>query len=319
METPRPVYQYQPETQYSFTTPQEFYRLRDFGQKFEATIAFVRKHGLNMYRVLLIPALLAVVPMLAVSLFQILNRPTQVDPGDWRAVLASSGPGLGAVIILSLTVYMVLYAMFYSFVKLRMYQPDPTAKLTPQEVWAHARGYVLPLMGYAFVAVVLVLLAMMFLFLPGIYVGVVFSMLLPIVVFEDAGLGRSISRSFSLMSGKWWSTFGLIVVGSMALGIITVPLSLFSQGAAVAVVAGGGFASKVALAVAQLVQLVVQLLLAPLFNLLLLFQYFNLVERRDHVSLQWRAEQLGQTPAAAQAAAAPDDNLFRPSYGDQSL
>lgn len=322
--TPTPVSAYLTESERTFTTPRDYYRLRDFGQKFEAAIAYMRRHGLNMYRVLLLPLLLSALPLVllaaaALAMSQQLAEWTGgFDPKNPFDTLAAVLPLVG-LLLLGLGLIMgVMYAMLFGFMKCRMAQPDPAVKLSTAEVWQVARGYVLPLLGYFFVTSVLSVVGWFLFLIPGVYLFVVFLLLPNVLVFEDQGFGRNFGRSFSLIRGKWWSTFGLYVIGAMILGmlsfmvnmvvmVVMVPLSLVADPTLVTVVT----------AISQFLMMALQFLLFPLVSVLLLFQYFNLVERRDHVSLQWRVEELGQTPAAAQPnAAAPDDSLFRPSYGD---
>ena len=72
-----------------------------------------------------------------------------------------------------------------------------------------ARG-VLAVAG-AFVAIFASLLLLV---LPGIWVAFSLSMVLPIVVFEDAGPSQALRRSFQLVKGRWWPTAGfLLLVG----------------------------------------------------------------------------------------------------------
>ncbi|MCC3157378.1 hypothetical protein LJ737_09010 [Hymenobacter sp. 15J16-1T3B] len=324
MATPTPTYVYQSEAQRSFATPQDYYRLRDFGQKFEATIAFLRKHGGNMYRILLLPLLAAIVPLAV--LMTVFGRSFRFNQfgnssgASSQAVLMM--PALFGLVVLMLAALLVQYAMLYGFVKRRMYQPDPAVPISAGEAWDEGKRYLLPLIGYSLVAGVLVVLGYFLLLLPGIYLSIAVLLLPSVVVFEDADLGSIFSRCLQLIRGKWWSTFGLYMVASMAIGMLSagvgVVLGIFTAGFSLK--AADTQAAFTAVAVLQAVQLGINLLLVPTVYVLLMFQYFNLVERRDHVSLQWRAEQLGQTPGGPTGPDGPAaDDLFRPSYGDQAL
>ncbi|NIR52260.1 hypothetical protein GWO43_27075 [candidate division KSB1 bacterium] len=48
--------------------------------------------------------------------------------------------------------------------------------------------------------------------LPGIYLGVALSFTLFVLIREQTHIGQAISRSFELVSGHWWFTFGLLFV-----------------------------------------------------------------------------------------------------------
>lgn len=346
-----PSYANQTDSQRPFVTPQDYYRLRDFGQKFEATIGFLRRHGGNLYRVLLMPLLLALVPLVLFALLfgysasvPLLGR----SPTDTLLLLVPGLLGLGLLILAAM---MGQYVMVYGFVKCRMHQPDAATPLSAAEVWAEGKRHLLRVIGYGIVGygvvlgafmlvlvpvvyavsrvaslgvlgVVLVFFVFLLLLIPGMYLSVIILLLPCVVVFEEGDLVTTFRRCLTLIKGKWWSTFGLYMVASMAISMVagglgvvitlsTTILNLKDPNPS-AVVVG--------MAVAQAVQLGIYFLLYPVLHVLVMFQYFNLVERHDHVSLQWQAELLGQAPGGAvPLPAAPDDTLFRPSYGDQAL
>ncbi|GAB3837906.1 hypothetical protein [Hymenobacter jeollabukensis] len=328
MATPTPPFAYQSDAQRTFATPQDYYRLRDFGQKFEATSVFLRRHGGNLYRVMLLPLLVAIVPLATLMIlfgrnFRSGQAYGQLGQGN-SISLALMSPAIFGLVVLVLAAMLVQYAMLYGFVKRRMYQSDPTATISAGEAWDEGKRYLLPLIGYSIVAGVFVMIGYVLLILPGIYLSIAVLLLPCVVVFEEADLGSTLSRCLQLIRGKWWSTFGLYIVASIAMwmlaaglgAVLTIVTALFGAKSA------DGEAVMSTVIVAQAVQISINLLLTPIIYVLLMFQYFNLVERRDHVSLQWRAEQLGQAPegpGSPSGPAGPDDALFRPSYGDQAL
>ena len=315
---------FQSDAQRTYTTPQDFYRLRDFGQKFEAAFAFLKKHGGNLYRVMLVPLLLALVPLVIVAVLFARNFNPAALAG--RAGLESGlllmMPAFFGLGVLILAALMAQFVLLYGFVKLRMRQPDPAVSIAAAEAWNEGKRYLLPLIGYSVVAAVLVTIGLFLLFLPGIYLATVLVLLPSVVVFEDADLGTSFSRCFALIKGKWWSTFGLYMIAYVAIAMVSggVGMVITIISTVLSLKDPSGNATVVGIALAQSVQMGINLLLYPVLYVLLMFQYFNLVERHDHVSLQWQAEQLGQTPGGPTGAdPTPDDNLFRPSYGDQAL
>ncbi|AYA35654.1 hypothetical protein D3Y59_00465 [Hymenobacter oligotrophus] len=307
------------ESERAFTSPQDFYRRRDFGQKFEATFAFLGKHGGNLYRVLLVPMLVTMAAM-AGLFFSVFSSMPTLERGDISSVQLLMVPAFVGLFIVVMLASLATYAMMYAFVKRRMESPDATAPLTVAEVWAEARPNMLPLLGYGFVAAVLVMLGYMLFFLPGAYLTMAMYLLPCVVVFERADLGQTLSRSVGLIRGKWWSTFGLMMVGGIGVFIVSAAV-----GGVLGLVFGfmGVFSSDAVgtagFAFVQSVQMALNMALYPVLFLLLMFQYFNLVERRDGISLQWRVQEIGQTPAAGNAASGTDDTLFRPSYGDPTL
>lgn len=55
---------------------------------------------------------------------------------------------------------------------------------------------------------------------PGIYLGVAFSMAAPLMVFRDQGIGDAMSNSFNLIKGQWWSTFGVLLVIYLLIAVL---------------------------------------------------------------------------------------------------
>jgi hypothetical protein len=87
----------------------------------------------------------------------------------------------------------------------------------------------------------LVIATLLFLALvgPGVWLGVSFSMVTPVVALEDRGVFTSLGRSIQLVRGRWRPTFGYLVLvsvlGSVAIQliqIVAVPLAAVGGAAA---------------------------------------------------------------------------------------
>jgi hypothetical protein len=72
---------------------------------------------------------------------------------------------------------------------------------------------------------------MVFFVLPGIWLAIVFSVAFPLLAFERASVGDCVGRSFKLVKGHWWHSFGLVLVLAMLIGflgyVIYLPFMLF--------------------------------------------------------------------------------------------
>jgi hypothetical protein len=75
--------------------------------------------------------------------------------------------------------------------------------------------------GLEFLIVISVFVAALFCYLPGIYMWVVLSLAAPIMVFEGREVGDSYSHSFKLISGEWWTTFGVRFVVGLLIGLLS--------------------------------------------------------------------------------------------------
>jgi hypothetical protein len=157
-----------------------------------------------------------------------------------------------------------------------------------RDAWRRVRPVFLPLLGYALltllaatvVIAVLVGIAVVvgFAALPlGIVLGVLFALgLVPLymwlatklflvpsaMILEGVGIRRAIARSWVLTRGRFWSTFGVIVIISLAFGfvaqVISIPLSLLS-GAISVIVAPTGAEDPSGLVASIVIQFVGQI------------------------------------------------------------
>jgi hypothetical protein len=57
--------------------------------------------------------------------------------------------------------------------------------------------------------------------IPGIFIGVQLAVSLPVLVVEGRRGSQALSRSWSLVSGQWWHSFGTIVLAWLLLGIVS--------------------------------------------------------------------------------------------------
>jgi hypothetical protein len=84
-------------------------------------------------------------------------------------------------------------------------------------------GYGFARFGSLLLVSTLVCLAMLagfiVLVIPGIFIGVQLAVSLPVLVVEGRRGSQALSRSWSLVSGQWWHSFGTIVLAWLLLGI----------------------------------------------------------------------------------------------------
>ncbi|TGD78876.1 hypothetical protein [Hymenobacter wooponensis] len=145
------------------------------------------------------------------------------------------------------------------------------------------------------------------------YVSVTLSLFLIIWVRERLGFFATIGRSFRLIWGKWWSTFGLLMVMliicmmlmfalMLVTSLISSPLALIKSNGTLEGTARVGFI------LANALSTLLSLVIYPLILLALAFQYFNLVERKEGESLHYLVDAIGQpAPEAQPQVLLPDD------------
>lgn len=76
----------------------------------------------------------------------------------------------------------------------------------------------LALWGLSLVLAVFVGVGFLALFAPGVILGIMFSLAFPVLLLENAGIGKSLTRSRELVDHRWGKTFALfLVVGAIVL------------------------------------------------------------------------------------------------------
>ncbi|SNR40101.1 hypothetical protein [Hymenobacter mucosus] len=330
----------------SFTQPSDFLQERNFGQKIEATFDFLRVHFRPLLRVLVVLVLpLALVTGIASGLLQsklinaIRNVSTQPNStiGFVNDLLTS--PSYSLTILGGMLLFVVLQLTVYSYVLVSMNRPSPAVPVTISEVWEMVRKRFLGMLGVSLSLVLLFLVASMllslffgllgsglatlsssgafFLIIPLTYIaiayiGVTLSLFFIVWLRERKGMFASIRRCFQLIKGKWWSTFGLlIVVGLITTTVMVLLLSVLAAMAFPFVKQLSQLSDqlvKLLLIVAASLQSLAMLGVLPVFILAICFQYFNLVERHDGEGLYLQLASLGQAPpAAAPSVLQPDE------------
>jgi hypothetical protein len=310
--------------------PIEFQKSRDFGQKINATFEFLRQNFSSLGKALF---LIGGAPILIGSLTfgyfygkmlgsVFTTNATGIDPSDNFLV----GMGLsGVLMFISLIVGGVLVmAVLMGYFKL--YQARKTSAIPLEDIWTETKQLFWTIFGTSFligvvlgVVYLIMLLPLLLLATTGVfmimiwfisfmvifvYISISFSLIFPIVVFEETNAFNAISRAFYLIKGKWWSTFGTLFVlelirGTMA-AIFFIPAYVFIIINAVHSMDGGISEPS----------LVAQIVIFSGFTLYILssfilyaipltgvnFQYFNLVELKESKGLLQQINTLGETP-----------------------
>ncbi|MDR1664563.1 MAG: glycerophosphoryl diester phosphodiesterase membrane domain-containing protein [Clostridiales bacterium] len=139
----------------------------------------------------------------------------------------------------------------------------------------------------------------------------VFSLSVPVSVFERRTFHRALARSWRLLKGDFWKILGLRLLWS-----VTVYLFSYSaQGLAVTVTglidtAGTGiaeiapFAGATGMSAVMAVSLIMSLLTWPLEGIFTSLLYFNQRIKKEGLDMEIAVEQLSETPAEPSATAA---------------
>ncbi len=144
-------------------------------------------------------------------------------------------------------------------------------------------------------------LALIPLIAPGIWLFISWIAATPALLAEGTRGRRALGRSFSLVRGRWWPTFGTYLLGSLLAAIVTGIIGFALVAVLFSGVADGGFAEFLIGAVTQTVAGVIT---TPFMAALVAVIYFDLRVRKEGFDLELLAADVGIEPPDE---AAPDD------------
>ena len=303
-----------------------FRKTRDFSNKINATFEFIRQNVKLLLKCLAYIAGPFILMLGVVSAYfqQFAFNPLEMIQGGNVAFEGQTNEFwliyFGLIVAAIVNSVMVI-TVVNEFVKI--YIKDP-AELSFDQVWVKVKdtffNYFFSLIGYSisiallvgFIALLLAGLGaagggfLVFIFALGLIFVVVATMILIYIAIiakttEDLGLFQSIQRGFYLLKGKWWSTFGIIIVmgllSSLAGVIFSIPNTIiigidafhgvtndFSEVSAT---------SQIVVIFTNIISSFGTTILSSIPIIAVIFQYYNLVERRDATGMMDEISAMG--------------------------
>lgn len=306
----------------------DFPRLRDFSMKVNATFEFVKQNFKPLAKSILViagpPALIASL-VIGNFMSDFMKFTTNMGTGNFGDLFLTVDFWVQMMLLLVFGILTYIFTIATINNYLILYSEKRTNQIEVPEVWARVRETFWMYFGTAIFLGILILAAYLVLIIPIvllaavspflIFFGVVFfiiafmyllfsvSLTFFIRGYEKKGFFESLSRSFYLVRGKWWSTFGLIVILSMIAGVISyifmVPYYIATFSTLLHQTTPDTFAepsssllliSKIFLTLYYLAQI----MLSMIPNVGIAFQYFNLVELKEAKGLLSDIEKFGQ-------------------------
>jgi hypothetical protein len=159
-------------------------------------------------------------------------------------IYTSDSTGLLSIVIIVLSVLAALLTVgAMSKALLDGYSGHPTSWRHSLQATAARLG---PLLWLAILTEVLLIIAYFLLVIPGIYLTICWTLAIPVLMFEGLGGYGALRRSRELITGHWWTTFGALLVGIIAivacyivLGLILNAIANSSSHISVILVVGG--------------------------------------------------------------------------------
>jgi hypothetical protein len=294
----------------------ELRKTRDFGEKFNATFEFIRQN----YKGFMPAVLFISVPLVLIGMFIVTYYTYFIFLEEAGSLGEASGPlaafslmsrffGLALIAYLFIGVgYLVNTSLVYNYIRLYPERENPTS-ITVGELWNVAKKDIGNIFVAGLLAVIVSGIGFIFLFLPGVYLGVTLALITSVVVFERKSVGDAFSRCFYLIKDKWWSTFGLIFVAIIlqsVMGMIfNIPQYIMTfvitlNSASSDFTAGLPLWQKLILLLTTSISVIGSSMLYCISFIAIAFQYFNLVERREATGLMNQIEGFGSAPTTPQ-------------------
>jgi hypothetical protein len=105
-------------------------------------------------------------------------------------------------------------------------------RTTWQDSLGYASTHLVPLVALAIVSGVLLTIGYLLFVIPGVFFTVAWCAAFTVLMYERTGPLRSLSRSWELVKGHWWMTFGALLVGLVIVFGISFLVGLILGGAA---------------------------------------------------------------------------------------
>ncbi|WOK04384.1 hypothetical protein RT717_14990 [Imperialibacter roseus] len=210
------------------TTPKiELYKMRDFGQKLNATIEFIRANFKKLFTTLLFVAgPTALIMGIVMKQFMGFFMGMSANPGNPAILddLPTLFTNYFVMFLVSIFASIMLSLTTYAFMEL--YSQKEALEFSAMDVLRKA----LSRFGSTFLLTILVgitlFISVFFFFLPALYFGVVLSLAIPILYFEKVSPVEAYRRAFTLIKDKWWSTFGLLFISVMISYVVSMIFSV---------------------------------------------------------------------------------------------
>jgi hypothetical protein len=94
------------------------------------------------------------------------------------------------------------------------------------QAWEEFKPRLMPLLGATLLSGLAITIGVILCIIPGVYLGVLFSLVGSALVLERCGVGAAFGRSKTLVTGAWWRTFGILLLAAVISWIISWIISL---------------------------------------------------------------------------------------------
>lgn len=146
---------------------------------------------------------------------------------------------------------------------------------------------------------IILALAFVALIIPSVYLAFAFSVALPVLLVERIGGFKALGRSRELVSGRWWPTFGTLLVAGILVVVIQFVLGFIIGLIFAAVFSGDGGSPVLVVILRQLATTLERMVSIPFYAACVTVIYYDLRVRKEGYDLQLLAEAIGRSAPAS--------------------
>lgn len=268
----------------------EFRKVRDFGEIINDTFLFLKQMGKPLFKSVFTICGFLVVAQALISIVYQLKVKDNISAGAIGLSVRFGWEYL-VMLIISLVSYSIFSLTTLAFI--HIYREKGNEAPTPPEVWVFVKFYLFKFIWMTIVTGTLIMLGFIFCLIPGFYLMPILSLIYPIMVIEGTTFGSAFDRSFKLVKGHWWTTFGVQIIMFLIIyaGVIVVALPSM-------IISGASLFLKpetlpTSLTVFNAVFRVISYVLMILPTIGITFSYYSLSEQKDGIGLMDRVNNLG--------------------------
>ena len=203
----------------------EFKKKRDLGLIISDSFKFITTEWKSFFGTILKAAVIPIFVAIGAMIYYVMCSTTVF--GDIANTTNFNNPfnlnfkELIIPIFIFLVAYLVAYALVtvsaLSYIKSYI---SNKGVVNIEEVTTLAKDTFGAYVGLFFLNGIIIFFGALFCFLPAIYLGVVLSLSICLLIFQDKSVVDAISDSFIFIKGHWWETFGVLIVIQLIIGVI---------------------------------------------------------------------------------------------------
>ncbi|HCV82037.1 MAG TPA: hypothetical protein DGQ38_13405 [Zunongwangia profunda] len=194
-----------------------FRKTRDFGELLSDTFKFLRENGKSFLSInfkICAPFFIALISTNAYYTYVTLGMGFE-SYGNFTGFLIPAFINLIAVFVYITALYLSVFNYIKSYIANNGVVSEDDIKNGLKKDLGSG-------LAVNLIVGILIFTGLLFILIPGIYLGVVLTLALPILVFEQKGVGDTISSCFQLIKDNWWFTFGALIVFGIIMYLINV-------------------------------------------------------------------------------------------------